>query len=69
MLVPCYITFVPETPHMNLTTQRNFILTLTENEASVIAQFLDDITVNKIVVPDVVKKLHNGLGTELMKVH
>lgn len=53
---------------MNLTTQRTFTLTLTENEASVIAQFLDDVCADKIIVPDTVKKLHNSLNTELMEV-
>lgn len=54
---------------MNLTTQRTFNLTLTENEASLIAQFLDDVCVDKIIVPDVVMKLHNSLNTELLEVH
>ena len=53
---------------MNIITQRTFTLTLTENEASVIAQFLDDVCVDKIHVPDVVKNLHNSLNTELMEV-
>ena len=53
---------------MNLTTQRTFTLTLTENEISVIAQFLDDVTMNKNFVPDVVKILHNTIGSELMEV-
>ena len=65
---PCHTTFVPETPTMNLTTQLNFILTLTENEASVIAQFLDYVCVDKNIIPDEVKKLHNSLVTELMEV-
>ena len=53
---------------MNLTTQHNFILTLTENEASVIAQFLDYVCVDNIIIPDEVKKLHNSLVTELIEV-
>jgi len=53
---------------MNLTAQRTFTLTLTENEASIITQFLDDVCVDKIIVPDYVKKLHNILNTELMEV-
>lgn len=53
---------------MNLTTQRTFTLTLTENEASVLAQFLSDVCVDKIIVPDAVKTLHNSLNTELMEV-
>lgn len=54
---------------MNLTTQRIFTLTLTENEASLIAQFLDDVCPDKIIVPDAVMKLHNSLNTELMEIH
>lgn len=53
---------------MNLTIQRSLILTLTENEASSIAHFLDNVCVDEIYVPDTVKKLHNTLNTELMEV-
>jgi len=53
---------------MNLTTERTFILTLTENEASIIAQFLDDLVHTSIIIPDTVEELHNSLNTELMEV-
>ena len=51
---------------MDLTVQRTFTLTLTENEASVIARALDDVCVNQIIVPDEVKKLRNILKIQLM---
>jgi len=53
---------------MNLTTERTFILTLTENEASTIAQFLDDVISLRNERPEPVVKLLNMLNTELMEV-
>ena len=52
---------------MQISTQQTVTVTLTENEASVLTQFLDDVNVHRIIVPDVVKKLHNGLNTELLQ--
>lgn len=52
---------------MNLTTQRIFTLTMTEDEASVIAQFLDSDVLDTIVVPDEVNKLQYNLNTALVK--
>jgi aspartyl aminopeptidase len=61
-----HTSFVSGTPTMNLTTQRIFTLTMTEDEASVIAQFLDSDVLDTIVVPDEVKKLQCDLNTELV---
>lgn len=55
---------------MKLTSQRNFTITLSENEASMIAQFLDSVVLNEVFthIPDAVKNLHSAINTELMEI-
>ena len=52
---------------MQIFTQRTFTVTLTENEASILVQFLDDVVIGRTFTPDTVKQFHSALNTELME--
>lgn len=52
---------------MQISTQRIYTVTLTENEASILAQFLDDVVIERSFTPDAVKQFHSTLNTELLE--